>query len=291
MVVAAVWLLTDRRYLGQRMPLALVDRLRGSGHPPTVVVAGEGPRLSVVAPLTGAPPESPWARLEPGDLVVTRSRDPFALALAEEAEARGARALDGIHAVERVRNKARCALGLARRGLPVPPTVLADGPGDLTALPSSAFPIVVKPLLGDNAQGVRVVLTREDLAGIPWRDEPHLAQGYVEAGGFDLKLYVAGDRVWATRRPGPLSGRDDPPVRIRVSAALRRIAAGCREEFGLTLFGVDVLEGGGRLAIVDVNEFPNYTGVDDAPEAIGDLVLAAAGLRAEPASPTTTMVV
>jgi hypothetical protein len=37
-----------------------------------------------------------------------------------------------------------------------------------------------------------------------------------------------------------------------------------------------VLEAGGRLSIVDVNEFPNYTGVDEAPAAIGALVLAAA---------------
>jgi ribosomal protein S6--L-glutamate ligase len=289
--VAAVWLLTDRRYLGQRMPLALIDRLRAGGHPPEVVVAGDGPRLSPVAPLAGAVQTSLWARLKPGDLVVTRSRDPFALALLEEAEARGARALDGVDAVERVRNKARCALGLARRGLPVPPTVLAGGPDDLAALPASAFPLVVKPVLGDNAQGVRIVIAPRDLAASGWSDEPHIAQGYVDAGGFDLKLYVAGDRVWATRRPGPLSDRDDPPVRVTVTPALRRIADGCRDEFGLTLFGVDVLESGGRLAIVDVNEFPNYTGVDDAPAAIGDLVLAAAGLRPAPASHTTTMVV
>jgi ribosomal protein S6--L-glutamate ligase len=131
-------------------------------------------------------------------------------------------------------------------------------------------------VLGDNAQGVRIVASRAELDSIQWDGQPLIAQAYVDAGGFDLKLYVAGDEVWATRRPGPLSDRDDPVTRVEVTPALREIAEGCQQEFGLTLFGVDVLEAGGRLSIVDVNEFPNYTGVDEAPAAIGALVLAAA---------------
>jgi glutathione synthase/RimK-type ligase-like ATP-grasp enzyme len=79
--------------------------------------------------------------------------------------------------------------------------------------------------------------------------------------------------VWATRRPGPLSDRDDPVTPVAITPALEDIAQGCREEFGLKLFGVDVLESEGRLAIVDVNEFPNFTGVREAPAAIGALVL------------------
>jgi ribosomal protein S6--L-glutamate ligase len=158
----------------------------------------------------------------------------------------------------------------------VPPTLFASGPEDLAGLPDAAFPLVVKPVLGDNAQGVHVVATRDDLDPGGWDGQPLIAQAYVEAGGFDTKLYVAGDEVWATRRPGPLSTLTDPVTRVPVTEELRRIAEGCREEFELTLFGVDVLESAGRHAIVDVNEFPNYTGVDEAPAAIGALVLAEA---------------
>jgi ribosomal protein S6--L-glutamate ligase len=271
-----VWVLTDRRYLGQRMPAALIEWLRGEGCSPEIVVADDGARLCSVAPLSESLVPSAWERLEPGDLVVTRSRDAFALALLEEAEARGARTLDGAHAVQRVRHKATCALGLARRELPIPATLLASGPEDLGGLPGSAFPLVVKPVLGDNAQGVQVLTERIELDAVQWDGQPLLAQAYVEAGGFDIKLYVAGDDVWATRRPGPLSDLDDPVTRVEVTPALRAIAKGCQQEFGLTLFGVDVLECEGRLSIVDVNEFPNYTGVDEAPAAIGALVLAEA---------------
>ncbi|HEY3019209.1 MAG TPA: hypothetical protein VGJ32_03410 [Solirubrobacteraceae bacterium] len=287
--MASAWVLTDRRYLEQRMPSALIEWLRAQGHPPALVVADDGARVTSIAPLAGPAPRSAWGALEPGDVVVTRSRDPYALALLEEAEARGARALDRAEAVQRVRDKVTCALGLAHRGLPVPPTLLAHRPGDLAALPASAFPLVVKPVLGDNAHGVRIVARRGELDGVDWDAGPHVAQPYVDAGGFDLKLYVAGDAIWATRRPGPLSERTDPVTRVAVTPELRRIADGCRAEFGLRLFGVDVLESAGRLAIVDVNEFPNYTGVDEAPEAIGALVLAEAeGPRA--ASPQAVTV-
>lgn len=275
--MVTVWMLTDRRYLGQRMPAALIEWLRGEGCEPRIVVADDGARLCSVAPLSESLVPSAWDRLEPGDLVVTRSRDAFALALLEEAEARRAHTLDGAQAVQRVRHKATCALGLARRGLPIPPTLLASGPDDLGGLPESAFPLVVKPVLGDNAQGVQVLKARAELDAMQWDGQPLIAQAYVEAGGFDIKLYVAGNEVWATRRPGPLSDRDDPVARVEVTPALRRIADGCRKEFGLMLFGVDVLECAGRLSIVDVNEFPNYTGVDEAPAAIGALVLAEAG--------------
>ncbi len=271
-----VWVLTDRRYLDQRMPAALIEWLRGEGCAPTIIVADDGARLCSVAPLTQSLVPSAWERLEPGDLVVTRSRDAFALALLEEAEARQARTLDGAQAVQRVRHKATCALGLARRGLPIPPTLLASGPDDLGGLPESAYPLVVKPVLGDNAQGVRILASRAELDSIEWDGQPLIAQAYVDAGGFDIKLYVAGEEIWATRRPGPLSDLDDPVTRVAVTPALRRIAEGCQQEFGLTLFGVDVLESEDRLAIVDVNEFPNYTGVEEAPAAIGALVLAEA---------------
>jgi ribosomal protein S6--L-glutamate ligase len=284
-----VWVLTDRRYLGQRMPASLIEWLEREGCPPRTIVVDDGARLCSVAPLTKALVPSAWERLEPGDLVVTRSRDVFALALLEEAEARDARTLDSAQAVHRVRHKASCALGLARRGLPIPPTLLASGPDDLGGLPESAFPLVVKPVLGDNAQGVRILSERAELDLVQWDGQPLIAQAFVDAGGFDMKLYVAGDEVWATRRPGPLSDLTDPVARVDVTPALRTIAEGCKQEFGLTLFGVDVLESDGRLAIVDVNEFPNYTGVDEAPAAIGALVLAEAERSPVPTSERMTL--
>src|SRR6185312_6534270 len=86
------WILTDRRYLRQRMPLAAIDWLRARDHAPRVVLAEDA---------AGA-----WAGLEPGDLVVARSRHPLAPALVDAAVARGARSLHPTASVQRVRDKA-----------------------------------------------------------------------------------------------------------------------------------------------------------------------------------------
>lgn len=250
----SVWVLTDRRYLAQRMPSALLEWL--AGHTETCVVLADDPGSS-------------WDALRAGDVVVTRSRHPHAGALLAQAEARGAYAIDGAAASAHVRDKGRATAALARRGVPVPATKLVRDGAELAGL---SFPIVVKPVFGDNARGVRVVRDPAEVGALP---EGMLAQSYVETGGIDLKVYVAGRSIWAVRRPSPIVSIDFAAVRAPVTGELRRLVEACRAEFGLALFGLDVLESPDGPVVVDVNEFPNYTGIDEAPAAIGSLVLAA----------------
>jgi ribosomal protein S6--L-glutamate ligase len=269
---ATIWFLTDRRYLAQRMPSAIADWLVARGIEPRLVVADDGGLItSLVPPSSG--PDSPWSGLAPDDLVVTRSRHPFALALLEQAEALGARACDCSTGILAVRNKVRCTAALVRRGIPVPQTFLAHRPSDLEGLPAGVFPLVLKPVLGDNGRGVLVVEEPEQLASVPWSEKLVLAQRYVDVGGVDLKVYVAGDEVWAVRRRSPLSECPHPPVAAPVTPALRELVRACAHEFGLRLFGLDVLESSEGPVVVDVNEFPNYTDVDAAPDAIGRLLV------------------
>jgi ribosomal protein S6--L-glutamate ligase len=266
--VATIWLLTDLRYLEQRMPHAVAGWLESAGSPPRVVVADESRSTQLGRDASGA-----WRGLELGDLVVVRSRHPYALALLEVAEAIGARALDSSAAISRVRDKVHCTIALARRGIPVPPTFLASRPDELERLPASAYPLILKPVLGDNARGLRVVGSRRELAEAEWPEDLVLAQSYLDAGGVDLKIYVAGEAIWAVRRPSPLTEATDEPVPAQVTSTLRDLANVCRDEFDLRLFGLDVLELPGGPVVVDVNEFPNYTGVDDAPAEIGRMVV------------------
>lgn len=270
MRAATVWILTDRRYLTQRMPRAAAEWLARQA-PTSLVVADDD---HAVAVLSSFDPESagPWAGLRQGDVVVVRSRHPFALTLLEVAEARGARTVDGAAAIARVRDKAHCTLALARRGLPVPQTFVAAGIADLRRVPASAYPLIVKPAHGDNAQGLRIVRRPRDLTALAHHDDLVLAQRYVDAGGIDLKVYVAGDTVWAVRGPSPL-GEDGPAEPAPVTETIARLVRECRDEFGLALFGIDVLDTREGPLIVDVNEFPNYTGIADAAEAVGALIL------------------
>jgi ribosomal protein S6--L-glutamate ligase len=266
-----IWVLTDRRYLEQRMPRALVSWLEGRGHDVRLVVADEGARLSLLAP--DQPSVSVWADLEPDDLVIVRSRHPFALALLREAESRGASTVITWKAIQRVRNKVRAALTLKEQGLPTPETFVASRPVDLSHVRRSQFPLLLKPFQGDNARGIRLVRTPEELPLVEWDEAIVLAQRYVDAGDIDLKLYAVGGRVWAVRRPSPLVNGNGQPVRERVSETLSRLALNCAAAFELPLLGVDVVEAPEGPLIVDVNEFPNYTGIREGPEVIGRLLL------------------
>jgi ribosomal protein S6--L-glutamate ligase len=265
------WVLTDRRYLQQRMPRALVAWLEEHGHTVRLVVADDGSRVGLIAPSNGA--VSTWDGLRRGDLVVTRSRHPFALALLNEAESLGAQAIGTWAAVQRVRNKIRCVRMLKERGLPVPETFLASRPADLARLDAASFPLLLKPFQGDNSRGIRLVRTPEELARVEWNEPIVLGQRYVEAGGVDVKLYVIGGQIWAVRRPSPLTNGNGGPVLMPVEAGLEELARDCAAAFELPLLGIDVVEGAQGRVIVDVNEFPNYTGVDEAPAAIGRLLL------------------
>jgi ribosomal protein S6--L-glutamate ligase len=270
-----VWILTDHRYLGQRMPLALVRWLEDAGTPCRVVAVGGRP-LAPASLLPGAHEDDLFPGLAPGDVVVPRTRDPLALSLLAAVDRPGVQVLLPSAAIHRVRDKARMACTLSQHGIPTPPTWLATAAGDLAQLPPTAFPLLCKPHLGDNARGIVAVAGPRDLDEVDCTDGIIVAQTFVDVGGVDLKLYGAGERVWAVRRPSPLpgTGGDAAAVTVvEVTPQLHELAGACRDAFGLDLFGVDVLEGPDGPLVVEVNEFPNYTGVPDAAEAIGRLVL------------------
>ena len=270
-----VWVLTDERYLGQRMPRVLLDELRRRGVPTRTVVA-ERLVQSLGRPDAGL---DPWRDLEPGDVVLARTRNRFALALLRSAGRPGVTVLTPPGPVAAVRDKPHASQVLSAAGIPTPGTYLVDAPAALRQLPPERFPLLLKPHAGDNARGIVLVGSAAELDDVDWGDSMVLAQEYVDSGAQDLKLYAVGDAVWGVRRPSPLSlpGRAVPQgvERVVVTEELRRIAQACRRAFDLDLFGIDVLETRAGPLVVDVNEFPNYTGVDEAPAAVADHVVGA----------------
>jgi glutathione synthase/RimK-type ligase-like ATP-grasp enzyme len=273
-----VVVLTDSRYAEQRMPYALVDALRGRGCP--AVVAQADQLVAEVRPHGGAatdPVQDSAAALDglrPYDLLVPRTRNPFALSLLCRAQLDGVRAVNRWEAIQAVRDKPYAALVLAEADVPAPRTFLTDRPMSLAALPASAWPVLVKPPYGDNGRGIVRVDSPRGLDRLDWPEGMVLAQSYIDVAGADLKLYGAGEEVWAVRRLSPLLALADcgAPVPVPVTDGLRDLAHACRDAFGLELYGVDVLPSPDGPLVVDVNDFPNYTGVTQAPEALADLV-------------------
>ena len=271
--MARVWMLSDERYLGQRMPRALGEELSRRGIAVRLLLADR-----LVQPLAGAGGlADAWHGLRSGDVVVARTRNRSGLALLRSASRPGVAVLTPADRVLAVRDKLRTAQELADRGVPTPATYLADSPALLRALPPARFPLLLKPHAGDNARGIVLVRTPDELDDLDWPDSVVLAQEYVDCGAADLKVYVVGDQVWAVRRPSPLAlpGRAVPAgvQRVEPTPELRALALDCGAAFGLDLYGLDVLETERGPLVVDVNEFPNYTGVDEALPAAADLVV------------------
>jgi ribosomal protein S6--L-glutamate ligase len=258
-----VSVLVEQRYLAHAQPAGAVAALRAAGHDVDLVVADRH-----VADL-GAPAGA--------DVVLARGRSPALLSLLRAAEAAAVPVINRAAAIAAVVDKAGMGAALAADGVPVPRSWV--GPVDVLATWADlSFPLVLKPVCGDNARGLVVVSSRPELAAVPWPEQVALAQSYHRGDGMDLKLYVAGEHVWAVRRPSPIAADGTPgPVPtagdpVPVPPVTAELARRCGDVFGLRLFGVDCVDAGSGPLVVEVNDFPNYRGAPGASEAIADLV-------------------
>jgi ribosomal protein S6--L-glutamate ligase len=249
---------SERRYLSQRQPAGLVRGLRAAGY-----------QVELLEP--AAPAMARRLAELPPDVLVARGRSDDLLQLLELAEALGVAVVDSAWSVRAVRDKLEMDGRLRRAGIRVPLTCRTTA-AELAALPEGAFPLVLKPRFGDNARGVRLVRDRAALANAIL-DRAHgelIAQSFVPGDGRDLKLYGIGREVVAVRRPAPVAlppDRPPPCPRVElvpVTATLRAIAHRCAKVFGLGLYGVDCIETRTGPVVIEVNDFPNFTGVPEA---------------------------
>jgi ribosomal protein S6--L-glutamate ligase len=259
----------EHRYLTQAQPAGMTAALAEYGG--EVVVIDPDERPADVR-------DARW--LEDVDLVVCRGRS-FALFCAlAAAEHRGIPTINRRGAIAGVHNKAEMAIALAAAGVPTPKTFLALPHVLAAEIPSECYPIILKPSFGDNCQGLRIVAQPDELAGLVWPEPLVLAQEYLASDGNDLKLYVIGEDVWAVRKPSPLhaarNGSAGGLELVECTGELRALARRCGDLFGLELYGVDCLESRGGTLVIEVNDFPNYTGVPGAGDKLAGYALARA---------------
>src|SRR5687768_13340205 len=166
---AEVALLVERRYLTQRQPQGLASELRRRG----CAVRVEDPGAGAVS-LTDA------SCLAGSDVCVARGRSEAVLNRLLCAERHGVPTLNRHAAVAGVVDKAAMAVALASAGLPTPPTTLGS-PEQLAAeLPSHLYPVILKPIRGDNCRGLRICTSPDEVARVtPESDQPMLAQPYL----------------------------------------------------------------------------------------------------------------
>ncbi|BFO18374.1 hypothetical protein SHKM778_47620 [Streptomyces sp. KM77-8] len=285
--------LVEEQYRHDGMPVEVIRQLASWGH--QVDVLRPGGSLLRLTEAVQTSTHDAW-------VLKTVSGGP-GLTLLEAAASVGLTTINNARAIRGVRDKAlAAAIGLSR-GLPLPATYAAALPELLGEIPESEYPIVVKPADGSSGRAVHLVSSPRRLADMLPElagEGMLIAQPYVPNSGVDIKVYSIGDELYATERRSPL--HPDHAVRERrvpLSAEIAAIAGQVGVVYGLDLYGVDVVLGPNGPVVVDVNDFPSFRQVPDAPVRLARAVLAlAAGaggataaaqppLGAVPAAPVT----
>lgn len=208
------------------------------------------------------------------DILVARGRSDEVIDLLQRAERMGLRTLNRSSAVRAVRDKEHMTADLRAARLPIPETWIGALDELTTRLVDVPFPLVVKPVFGDNCRDVHLVADGAALAGVSFPEARAIIQRYLPSDGYDLKLYGIGDAVWAVRKPSPLRP-DLSPTALPLTAtpAQAALAWRCAHAVGLDLYGVDCIDTPGGPVVIEINDFPNYTGVAGADDALADFVL------------------
>jgi ribosomal protein S6--L-glutamate ligase len=250
--------LVESRYLSHAQPRGMVRAL-----------AAVGCRVTLIDPQVGLLDIENPGWFAGRDLIIACGRSTSLLARLSAAEAAGVPTLNQRSAIAAVLDKAHVTTQLRAAGIPVPATWIGAFEQVRRCIPDKAFPLVLKPVIADDGRGIRVVDKPAALQSVAWSDPCVIAQHLLPNNGFDIRLYAIDERVWAIRKPSALRGESGAVTPLPLPPAWRELALRCGDLFGLELFSVDCVEADGGLQVVEVHDFPNYTGV---PEA--DLLLA-----------------
>ncbi|MFJ1596044.1 RimK family alpha-L-glutamate ligase [Streptomyces sp. NPDC088261] len=259
--------LVEEQYRYDGMPVEVIAQLVAWGH-----------RVDVLRPGSALLPLSDVVRAGSHDAWVlkTVSGGP-GLSLLEAAARAGLTTVNDARAIRGVRDKAVAAAIGHDRGLPLPMTYAASHPDAFADIPSSAYPLVVKPADGSSGRAVRLVASPERMAEIRGElaaEGMLIAQPYVPNSGTDLKVYCVGGELYATERDSPLHpDRATRERRVPLSSEVAGIVTEVGAVYGLDLYGVDVLLGPDGPVVVDVNDFPSFRQVPDAAARVGRAIL------------------
>lgn len=255
----------EERYDKKPMPIVIADQLKQWGH-----------EIDILQPYAAVTNLTNFALMQYDAYVLKTVSDGPGLTILEAAEAVGIPTINNSRAIRLIRDKAVAAAYAHARGLPVPQTYFVGHPRALTKVPHDLYPVVVKPSNGTSLQDVHKVNTPEEMAQLQLDPSTHyLAMRYVENTGFDIKIYVTGQEVFAIAKSSPLHGAVQEKE-IPISRPMLKLARQVGRVFGLDLYGVDVLDTPQGLMLVDINDFPSFYGVPRKVAAISEYILHAA---------------
>jgi ribosomal protein S6--L-glutamate ligase len=260
----------EEQYRHDSMPTIVSNQLLQWGHSVDVLVPQD-----TITSLSDLPKKRYDA------YVLKTVSDGPGLSLLEAAEAVGIPTINRSWAIRRVRDKAIAVVMAQAQNIPMPITYFVAHPRLLHQVPQEQFPLVVKPTNGSSCRQIHYIDSPSALAHL--EDEIAngtingsfwLAQHYEVNIGFDTKLYVAGNNVFAVAKRSPLHPEIEVEKRpVAVSPALRSLALKVGKLFGLDIYGLDVVETNQGPVVVDINDFPSFGSVPDAEKLVARCVI------------------
>ena len=202
----------------------------------------------------------------------------FGTAVVRQFEQMGVFTLNSSHAISVSRDKLRSLQVLSRHNIGLVPTAFVrDKQGVLGAIRQvGGAPVIIKVLEG--TQGVGVILADSHkmaqaiVETLQWARQNVLIQKFVrESSGRDMRAFVVGDRVVAAIRRVAQEDefrsnvhRGGRAENVDLAPEFERSAILAAQILGLTVAGVDMLEGEDGPKIVEVNSSPGLEGIEEA---------------------------
>ncbi len=184
-------------------------------------------------------------------------------------EAQGQTIVNTPRAIEAAVDKFLTSARLAAAGFTSPRTICCQTSDDaMTAFAELGGDVVLKPLFGSEGRGI-ARLNDEALALRAFKMLAQLGavlyvQEYIPHEGYDLRLFVLGERVLGMRRRNPLDWRTNvsrgaTTEAFTPDAEMTELALRAADSVGAAIAGVDFLPGrDGQLYAIEVNAVPGW---------------------------------
>jgi ribosomal protein S6--L-glutamate ligase len=202
----------------------------------------------------------------------------YSIAVVRHFELMGVPVVNAASAIEIAKNKLSCLQQLAKKGVPVPDTLISRYPRDLDKMMKlvGGPPLILKLLRGTQGTGVIFAESKasvESMLETIWSlGEDIMIQRFIaESRGKDIRVLVINGEVRAAmRRIGPEGEfrsnihRGGTGEAVQLTKTFERIAVRAAQAAGLALAGVDVLESSSGPMVIEVNASPGFEGLEAA---------------------------
>lgn len=239
-------------------------------------------RLLDIRGLSGAQACALEEEQQPADLYLLKSHAAQALALAHALEEAGRRVVNSWSASRTCQDRVLTTELMRAAHLPWPRTTafstLAEALDNSATLAASSWPLIIKSRYSHRGDLVGKLDDVSQLQALAtnWSQEPIVLQEFIPGDGWDIKLWVIDQHIFAARRRTPLdpgaSKEDFPIPGDELPGEWKTLALAIGHAFKMPLYGVDLLLTAKGPLIIDVNAFPGFRGVPGASEALVDLV-------------------